>query len=172
MTSPGRDRPFVDPGAGQARRQPTASKGPRMNEPEVQGKAGASADDAAWATATAGLALRATQARADRVLRLVTLVHGGSALVLVPGAIALVANDRASPIIAVLMAGAALWAAVSAGAGWLMRTVPLALPLTASLVVIVPLCIAGWWTSLVLWANVLAIGLVYLAHRARVAAAP
>jgi hypothetical protein len=70
----------------------------------------------------------------------------------------------------VLLLGAAVWAAVSAGAGWLMAVVPLALPVMASVVVIVPLALAGWWFSLVMWANVAVFALVFFAHRARLAA--
>jgi hypothetical protein len=141
----------------------------KVSEPARREGLAADSADPAWGAVSSRVRRRAAHDKADRALLPITLIHAFSAYSLAMAALSSAGGADLPRWFVTLMAGAALWAGVSAGASWFMKQVPLALPAMAAVVVIATILLAGGWFSLVLWANVVALVLLYFAHRARLA---
>ena len=106
----------------------------------------------------------------NNALRVVSGIHAFSGFAMLMSIVSVLVDgaDAVWPVWYTALIGiASILPIASAGASWFMRTVPLGIPLAASLSVIAPLLLAGYVTSLAIWLNVVALALVAYVWRLR-----
>lgn len=130
--------------------------------------------DASWASASKRIREKDARVRGrgleNNALRVVSGIHAFSAFAMLMSIVGVLLDgaDAVWPLWYTTLIGiASILPLASALASWFMRVVPLKIPILASLSVITPLLIAGYFTSLALWLNVASLALVAYVWRLR-----
>ena len=141
---------------------------------KIEEPAGPDPFDSDWASASKRIREKDARVRGrgleNNALRIVSGIHAFSGFTMLMSIVGVLLDGAHAvwPIWYTILIGiSSILPLVSAGASWFARSVPLGIPLAASVSGIAPLLLAGYVTSLVLWLNVAALVLVGYVWRLR-----